>query len=225
MRFVASFAVLLALAGAPLAPANHALAAQGALPQNGANALAARLIPALANPGPRPKPEIVQIVLPEESRIEFHASSTFGKVTGVFHDWRAELKSPEEKFENASLKLEIEAASVKTGSGFRDREVKGKNFFAVKEYPEIRFVSGKILPDSDPTKFSMQGELTLRGITKPVTVAVIAGPVVKGHEQVEGSFTFNRREFGMTHNPPFNHVADAVNVHIALEVEEREAAF
>ena len=217
MRIAATFALWIALAGIVLQPASNALAARPALAQLGA--LAAQV-----NPGVRPRPEIVHFVLPEESRIEFHATSTFGKVTGVFRDWRAELKKPEEKFENGSLTLEIEAASVKTGSGIRDKEVKGKNFFAVKEFPEIHFESKKIVPGPEPTNFSMEGELTLRGVTKPVTVEVITGPVVKGHEQVVGSFTFNRREFGMTHNPPLNHVADTVSVHIALEVEERESA-
>src|SRR5271170_1370975 len=186
MRIAATCALSITLAVASLQPASDALAARPTQEQTGGPALAAP-----ATPEPRPKPEIVHFVVPEESRIEFHASSTFGKVTGVFQDWHAELKKPQEKFENGSLELEIVSGSVKTGSGIRDKEVKGKNFFYVKEFPEIHFMSGKIVPGPEPTKFSMEGELTLRGITKPVTVEVVTGPVVKGHEQVEGSFTFN----------------------------------
>ncbi len=78
-------------------------------------------------------------VVKTSSKIEFHASSTFAKVVGVFHSWEADMKMPADKFADASLVLEIEAASVTTGSGLRDKEVKGKNFFAVQEHPKIRF--------------------------------------------------------------------------------------
>ena len=175
--------------------------------------------------GARAKPEVLHNVIVEDSRIEFHATSNFGKVVGVFHSWRAELKRPGGKFEDTWLKLQIAAESVKTGSGLRDKEVKGKNFFAVKEFPEIQFVSNKIVAGGDAAKYSMEGELTLRGITKPVTVSVEVEPEEQGRERVVGNFTFNRRDFGMTHNPPLNHVSDKIQVRIELELEEREGAF
>src|SRR5271167_3293426 len=89
------------------------------------------------------------------SRIEFHATSTFAKVVGVFHSWEAPMKMPADKFADASLRLEIDAASVTTGSGVRDKEVKGKNFFAVQEHPKIFFASKRISSDGAPAKFHM----------------------------------------------------------------------
>src|SRR5208282_3587130 len=80
-------------------------------------------------------------VVKTSSEIEFHATSSFAKVVGVFHSWDADMKMPAGKFADASLQLEIEAASVSTGSGLRDKEVNRKNFFAVQEHPNIRFVS------------------------------------------------------------------------------------
>ncbi|MGA9250715.1 MAG: YceI family protein [Candidatus Acidiferrales bacterium] len=158
-------------------------------------------------------------VVKTNSLIEFHASATFAKVVGVFHSWEADLKMPGGKFGGASLILEIDAASVTTGSGVRDKEVKGKNFFAVTEHPQIRFVSKSITPDDDPTKFQMAGELTVRGITQPVTVTVVLRPKEEGHQRIDGSFSFNRREFGMTHNVPFNKVANTVEVNFQLDVQ------
>ncbi|HXN97803.1 MAG TPA: YceI family protein [Candidatus Acidoferrales bacterium] len=156
----------------------------------------------------------------EDSRIEFHASSTFAKVVGVFHSWEADLKMSGDKFETASLEIEIEAESVTTGSGLRDKEAKGKNFFEVKEYPKIRFVSKSITPDSDPSKFRMDADLTLRGITKPVSVAITLRPQENGHQHVDGDFSFNRRDFGMTHNAPLNKVANTVEVQFHLHVKD-----
>lgn len=162
-------------------------------------------------------------VVKTNSLIEFHASATFAKVVGVFHSWEADLKMPADKFGDAKLVLEIDAASVATGNGARDKEVKGKNFFAVTEHPKIRFVSKSITPDNDPAKFQMTGELTLRGVTQPVSVEVILRPRDNGHRRIDGSFSFNRREFGMTHNVPFNKVANTVEVNFQLEVQNAAA--
>ncbi|MFZ0884145.1 MAG: YceI family protein [Candidatus Acidiferrales bacterium] len=162
-------------------------------------------------------------VVKTDSLIEFHASATFAKVAGVFHSWEADLKMPGDKFDDAALVLEIEADSVATGSGAKDKEIKGKNFFFVKENPQIRFVSKSVTSDGEPTKFRMEGELTLRGITQPVSVAIVVRPKEEGHQRIEGQFSFNRREFGMVHNVPFNKVANTVEVNFQLEVQNMAA--
>jgi len=151
------------------------------------------------------------------SKIEFHASSTFAKVVGVFHSWEANMKMPADKFADASLMLEIDAASVSTGSGLRDKEVKGKNFFAVQDHPRIRFASEAITADSGPSKFHMDGELTIRGITQPVSVSITLLRQDDGHEWIDGSFSFNRRDFGMTHNLPLDKIANTVLVQFHLD--------
>ena len=166
-----------------------------------------------------PNDDSSRYVVKTESLIEFHASATFAKVVGVFHSWEADLKMPGDKFDAAALVLEIDADSVATGNGAKDKEVKGKNFFFVKEHPQIRFVSKSVTRDGEPTKFHMEGELTLRGITQPVTVAIIVRPKEAGHQRIDGRFSFNRREFGMVHNVPFNKVSNTVEVNFQLEVQ------
>jgi polyisoprenoid-binding protein YceI len=156
-------------------------------------------------------------VVKTSSKIEFHATSTFAKVVGVFHSWEANMKMPADKFTDASLVLEIDAGSVTTGSGLRDKEVKGKNFFAVQEHPQIRFASKSIATDATPTKYKMDGELTIRGITQPVAVSITLLRQDDGHEWVDGSFSFNRRDFGMTHNLPFDKIANTVLVQFHLD--------
>jgi polyisoprenoid-binding protein YceI len=156
-------------------------------------------------------------VVKTSSKIEFHATSTFAKVVGVFHSWEANMKMPADKFTDASLVLEIDAASVATGSGLRDKEVKGKNFFSVQEHPQIRFASKSISADATPTKYQMLGELTIRGTTQPVAVSITLLRQDDGHEWVDGSFSFNRRDFGMTHNLPFDKIANTVLVQFHLD--------
>jgi polyisoprenoid-binding protein YceI len=156
-------------------------------------------------------------VVKTSSKIEFHATSTFAKVVGVFHSWEANMKMPADKFTDASLVLEIDAGSVTTGSGLRDKEVKGKNFFSVQEHPQIRFASKSISADAMPTKYQMVGELTIRGTTQPVAVSITLLRQDDGHEWVDGSFSFNRRDFGMTHNLPFDKIANTVLVQFHLD--------
>jgi polyisoprenoid-binding protein YceI len=164
-----------------------------------------------------PQDDQNRYVVKTSSKIEFHSSSTFAKVVGVFHSWEANMKMPADKFADASLVLEIEAASVTTGSGLRDKEVKGKNFFGVTEHPKIRFTSKTITADSGPSKFHMDGELTIRGITQPVSVSITLLRQDDGHEWVDGSFSFNRRDFGMTHNLPLDKIANTVLVQFHLD--------
>lgn len=182
------------------------------------------LIFAAGSMSARPDDDPRLYVVKTESRIEFHASATFSKVVGVFHSWEADLKMPADKFADALLILEIEADSVETGSGLKNKEIKGKNFFAVKEHPQIRFASKSITADAEPSKFQMTGELTLRGITNPVSVTVFLRPQENGHRRLDGDFSFNRREFGMTHNVPFNKVANTVEVKFQLDVQNMAAA-
>ncbi len=174
--------------------------------------------PALTLPTASAAPDRVIVIVKDHSKIEFRASSTFAKVVGEFNDWDADFKLNSDTLENASLLLDIVAASVHTGSGFKDREVKGKNFFNVTQFPEIKFVSDGVLPDPDPHKFTMTGKLTLRGITRPVTIALVTATQPAGTHLINGTFTFNRRDFGMTHNMPFNKVADIIRVDFDFEV-------
>jgi len=168
--------------------------------------------------GAEPQAEPARTVVKADSKVEFHASATFAKVIGVFRSWDVNFKMPAEKFDDASLDMQIEADSVATGSGIKDKEVKGKNFFDVKQYPEIRFVSKSITPDGgpDPSKFLMDADLTMRGITQLVSVAVVVHPQEKGHQAIDGDFSFNRRDFGMTHNVPFNKVGNTIQVQFHL---------
>jgi polyisoprenoid-binding protein YceI len=172
---------------------------------------------AIAAPALR-APEREIVVTKEGSKVEFHASSTFAKVIGVFQIWNVTFKLNTATLADSALDLKIAAESVHTGSGFKDKQVKGKNFFDVETFPEIQFKSTGVLPDPDPKKFTMTGNLTLRGITRPVTVALEVQSGPDKLQKVNGSFTFNRRDFGMTHNMAFNKIADTIRVEIELQL-------
>jgi polyisoprenoid-binding protein YceI len=103
---------------------------------------------------------------------------------------------------SATLHLKLQSKSVTGGSRTKDKEVKGKHSFKMKEFPEIKFVPSKMIPGPDALKFVMEGKLTMRGVTRPVTVMITVHPVVDGRQMIDGEIAFNRRDFGMTHSVP-----------------------
>jgi polyisoprenoid-binding protein YceI len=66
----------------------------------------------------------------------------------------------------------------------------------------------------------MDGALTIRGITQPVPVSITLLRQDDGHEWIDGSFSFNRRDFEMTHNLPLDKIANTVVVQFHLDTVE-----
>ncbi len=66
--------------------------------------------------------------------------------------------------------------------------------------------------------------MTMRGISKPVTVMIVEHPATGGHQMIDGAIEFNRRDFGMVHNAPLNKVANEVEVEFHLNVTAGKAA-
>lgn len=121
---------------------------------------------------------------------------TFTKMSGTAHYDPADVKSD-------SVDVTIDAASVDSRVEMRDNDLRSDHFFDVQKYPTITFRSAKVEP-AGPDKLKIIGDLTIRGITKPVTLDVDgpSKPVNDGrghlHMGVSASATVNRTEFGMT---------------------------
>src|SRR5579864_3359616 len=160
-----------------------------------------------------------------ESKVEFFVGSSDGDVNGVFKTWTGKLYLATAGVpESATLSLEVTADSMSTGSGLKDRMVKGKDFFYVKDFPTVSFSSTKVIPSGDPNKFQVQGNFTLRGVTKPVVLQVTLDRDNKGGGQIYADLSFDRREFGMTKSVPFVRVSDSVRVRVDLYVSPTPVA-
>jgi polyisoprenoid-binding protein YceI len=154
-----------------------------------------------------------------ESRVEFYVSSSDGEVYGTFASWTGQLKmgAPGHP-EVATLDIDVSTPSMTTGSGMKNNIIKGKDFFYVEKYPSITFTSTKVIPSGDPNKFQVQGDFTLRGVTKPVTLQVTLDRDTKGGGQIYADLSFDRRDFDMTKNMWFVRVGDSVRVRMDLYV-------
>jgi len=103
---------------------------------------------------------------------------------------------------NGSIEISIESGSVSTGFAKRDDHLKSPDFFNAAEFPSITFKSSKIKFKGD-VPASVEGELTLLGVTKPVTLTVTefncgANPMNKKYECGAGAVAqIKRSDFGM----------------------------
>jgi polyisoprenoid-binding protein YceI len=140
-------------------------------------------------------------------------------IEGVFEKWDATLKFTSADVTTGVLDIKVDAASVNTGSGLKDRKLKGKDFFDAKNNPYITFHSSKI-EQTGPTTFDIPGTFTIRGVSKPETLSLTLSGKGTGTGNVKGSMAFDRKDYGMNSGIPFIKIADRVEVDVALQAKQ-----
>jgi len=109
-----------------------------------------------------------------------------------------------EEPKNSRVEVEIGVASLSTGNDDRDAHLKSGDFFDVEHYPTIVFASTAVRPQRDNT-WELVGDLTVRGITRPITLQVDfdgGGASPMGDERIgfSAATDVNREDFGLTWN-------------------------
>jgi len=140
------------------------------------------------------------------------------KVRGRFSTFEGTLDLAEDPVDS-KVSLTIDANSVDTRDENRDNHLRTSDFFDVANHPTWTFVSTAVQPDS-PTKWKVQGDLTIRGVTRPVTLDVTLEGVVKdpyGNHRVgfSASTTIDREDFGVS----FGAVMEAGGLVVAKKVD------
>jgi polyisoprenoid-binding protein YceI len=161
---------------------------------------------------------------PSHSRVGFvarHAMVT--KVRGGFNEFAGSFTIDATNPSASSAELTIEAASIDTRNADRDAHLRSNDFFAMEQHPQLRFVSTTIEQVSD-TEYQVTGDLTLRGITKPVTIDLeYTGSAVDpyGNTRVgfEGVTQVNRKDWGVNWNTALEAGGVLVSEKVTLEFE------
>jgi polyisoprenoid-binding protein YceI len=125
-------------------------------------------------------------------------------VTGSFQEFSGTVESGD-SFENAKISFEANTASINTNSAQRDGHLKSGDFFDVEKFPTLNFKATKFSKKGDD--FELIGDLSIKDVTKSVTLAVEFGGVAtdpwgntKAGFEVTGKI--NRKDFGLTWNAP-----------------------
>jgi len=140
-------------------------------------------------------------------------------VTGHFATFSAEVESDGDNFENAKIHFTADPNSISTGQEQRDGHLKSVDFFDTANHPTIDFVSSSLTKSGDDT-YRLNGNLTLRGVTKPIELNVEFGGMMKdpyGNLKVGFEVTgkIKRKEFGLT----WDAVTEAGGIVVSDEVK------
>jgi polyisoprenoid-binding protein YceI len=134
------------------------------------------------------------------SNIGFTVSHILGKVPGKFTDYDGGFSFDPKSPEKSKIKVTIQTASINTGIDKRDEHLKSPDFFDAAKNPTLTFVSKKVTSAGDQ-KYSVVGDLTIHGVTKPVTLDVdyLGADEMMGTPIVAFSATtkIDRRDFGL----------------------------
>ncbi len=165
------------------------------------------------------------------SDVDFKVRHLVSNVTGKFTDFDGTITMVPGKAEASSVEFTINAGSNDTGNADRDKHLRTPDFFDVVKFPAITFKSTSIVPAKKKDLYNVTGDLTIRGITKRVTIPVQFLGAAKdpwGNEKAGFTLTttINRKDFGVSWNKALDNggvlVGDDVEVTINLETAKQK---
>src|SRR6266849_1249051 len=171
---------------------------------------------------------------PYHTQVEFSARH-LGMMTvrGYFDEVSATADIDPGHPEASSVEVTISTASIRTNNGIRDNDLRSSNFLEVDKFPVITFKSTGIEP-SGPDRFTLTGDLTIKGTTRPVALQVTKygefnDPGMMGHRIAYGATTkINRKDFVLSFSMILEGrlvVSEEIQIMIEGElVEQQEAA-
>ena len=167
---------------------------------------------------------------PAHTIVEFSAKHMMiTTVKGRITDIEGTIYADDKNFRNSSVEATLKAASLDTRTEQRDNHLRSADFLHVEQFPAIEFRSKRI--EGDKEEFKLTGDLTIRGVTKEVTLDVTFEGQTKdpwGGERIGFSAKgkIDRREFGLTWNQLLETGGAIVSndIRIAIEVEAVKAA-
>jgi len=163
---------------------------------------------------------------PAHSSVDFAVRHLMiSKVRGTLRVTSGEIVTPAGRHIPTSIKATIDAASVNTREPDRDNHLRSADFLDVERFPTIEFRSTSITPKND-RQFVVFGDLTLHGVTKPVTLeAEFEGqgtdPWGKSRVAYSATTKINRKDFGLTWNQALETggvlVGEEIEITLAVE--------
>jgi len=157
---------------------------------------------------------------PGHSEVNFRVKHLLvSTVRGHFDNFNASIETSKEDFSDAKIKFEADVNSINTKNEQRDTHLKSADFFDAENHPKMTFESTSVKVISDH-EMKVKGTLTLRGVTKEITLDVIFNGIVSGFGDVkvagfEVSAKLNRFDYGLK----WNTLTEAGGVVVSNEVK------
>ncbi|WP_443945421.1 YceI family protein [Pedobacter sp. AW1-32] len=141
---------------------------------------------------------------PTHSELQFKVKHLMiTTVTGSLKSFSADLSVEGDDFSNLEISFQGDISSIDTGNTDRDNHLKTADFFDAENFPEVAFKSTSVEKDGDD--YTVKGDLTLKGETKPITLkAEFGGTATDPWGNTKAGFTLtgkiNRTDFGLVYN-------------------------
>jgi polyisoprenoid-binding protein YceI len=164
---------------------------------------------------------------PTHSEVQFKVKHLMiTTVTGYFKTFDLEVETEGDDFTKASrIEFTADIKSIDTNNQQRDTHLKSADFFDAATHAQLKFTGRSYNTDGDDGQ--LQGDLTIRGVTKPITLKVeFGGIVVDPYGQTKAGFTvagkISRKEFGLTWNAVTEAgqvvVSDDIRLHCEIQL-------
>lgn len=144
-------------------------------------------------------------------------------VRGQFKSFTGDVKLDPTDFTKSTFSGEIDVASIDTNNADRDNHLRNNDFFDAPNHPKITFTSTSIKAKGEG-EYVVHGDLTIRGVTKPLELAVEFGGVAKspyGHTVagISAHGQISRKDFGVNFNAVLETGGVAVSDKVKIEIE------
>ena len=169
---------------------------------------------------------------PAHSSINFSIRHLMAKVRGRFAKYGGTLRIDDDDLTRSAVEVTIDAASVDTGVADRDTHLRSADFFDVEKFPQLAYRSQRV-ERIDDTRYRVIGELTIRNLTREVTLTLEYGGRAKdpwGNERMGfvAKASVDRKDFGLGWNQLLEAggllVGDRVDIELEVQAVRAAAA-
>jgi len=159
---------------------------------------------------------------PYHSSLNFDIShSGISIVNGKFLEYTGNLTTKGEALTNAQFDFTIKANSINTNVERRDDHLRSADFFEVEKYPNINFMSTKIVATKKTNEYLLHGKLTIKDVTKDVVFNVNYGGSVKSEKGeklgMKAETTINRFDYNIDYDPTAAGIGKDVHIVVHLQ--------
>ena len=139
-----------------------------------------------------------QSLIPVESgsKVQFRIKNLGLNVSGTFTGLEGRINFDEKNLAGSTFEASIDAETINTGIGARNNHLRKKEYFDVKNFPRIKFVSTKVTPSTKAGTYFLFGKLTIKNTTHDISFPFTATPQDGGY-LFNGEFKLNRRDYGV----------------------------
>lgn len=167
------------------------------------------------------------------SNVKFSVTHmVISEVEGNFRVYSGSIQSSTQDFVDAAVDFSVDVNSINTENEMRDKHLKSEDFFNAEKYPAMTFKSTS-WKKTDDQRYILEGDLTIRDVTKRVSFTVVYGGTMKdgyGNTKVgfKGTTTINRFDYNLKWNALTEAggamVSKDVNITLNLEFAQKKSS-